>query len=170
MSYIILDIDGCIADDGWRIPAINWHATDPFKRYDEYHKLSYLDPAGNHDLFKEQKHGILLLTSRPVAYRALTERWLKGVGVQWHALLMRNNPDHRPSSVVKHWQVLELWHYGVALSEITCAYDDRPEILSMYRDSFGLRTELRALHDVCAYRNPLTGVNHADGSRPAPQA
>ena len=39
MSFIILDLDNCIADDQWRISRINWQHKDPMRRYHDYHSL-----------------------------------------------------------------------------------------------------------------------------------
>lgn len=159
MRARILDIDGCIAHDAWRIPQIDWSTDDLFKRYDAYHRLSPRDKAGNIDLFLLVEEPIVVLTSRPVHYRALTAVWLKRNGCRYAALIMRNNDDHRRSTDVKRDQVRALPEYGV--TAVSCAYDDRPEILRMYRDEFGFATELRALHDSCAYLNPLNGVHTA---------
>ena len=168
-NYTILDLDGCIAHDAWRIPEIAWHHPDPFRRYDRYHQLSPWDACGNEDLFRDRPERILIFTSRPVIYRTLTEEWLKRTELRYAHLLMRNNDDHRPSAALKRAQLGWLAEYGVRLSEIVCAYDDRPEIISMY-EAAGLRAELRALHEVSAYLNPLTGINHADGTLSAQTA
>jgi hypothetical protein len=163
--YIILDIDNCIADDGWRIKTIDWRDTDPFRRYHTYHQLSPWDAVGNRDLFEVVRKRIVVLTSRPVHYRAMTEEWLDRAEVPVKHLLMRNDVDFRPSLAVKASQLGWLWaDYGIHLAQIDCAYDDREEILAMYR-AHGLRTELRALHNICAYANPLTGINHATGQQ-----
>jgi len=160
--YLILDIDNCIADDGWRIPQIDWGTDDAFRRYHFYHQLAPWDNAGNRDLFIGREEGLIIFTSRPVHYRAMTLEWLQRVGVKVEHLLMRNDNDVRPSIHVKRSQLGWLGEYDVRLAQIACAYDDRPEILKMYR-AHGLRAELRALHDICAYTNPHTGVNHATG-------
>jgi len=149
-KYIILDLDNCIADDGWRIPKIAWGDPDLFRRYHQYHQLAAWDPVGNLDLIWNHSHEILILTSRPVHYRTLTEEWLRRADVKFKHLLMRNDNDFRYSHEVKAAQVRWLQEYNVALEEIDCAYDDRELVLAEYR-KFGLRTELRAIHNVSAY-------------------
>ena len=150
-KYIIIDLDNCISNDAHRIPLINWREPDQFKRYDRYHRMSTADVCHNRDLFEVREEKILVFTSRPVAHREITERWLERVGVPVHALLMRNDADFRSSVEVKRTQLSWLEAYDVTLPEIVCAYDDREAIITMYREH-GLPAELRKIHDVSAYR------------------
>lgn len=154
MSFIILDLDNCIADDGWRIPKINWQKKDPMERYHEYHSLSGFDRAGNKDLFHKTKHDIVILTARPVHYAPITMEWLNRQHIKPFALIMRNNDDHCPSVELKRKQMGWLMHlYGVPHEEIYCAYDDRPDVVQMYLDH-GVVAEVRSIHNVCAYTAP----------------
>lgn len=163
--FVLLDIDNCIANDGWRIPSIDWRDADLFRRYHEYHLLAPWDECGNFDLFTGREERIVLLTSRPLFYRRSTQEWLQRHGVNYAHLFMRNNWDHRPSLHIKRGQLEALFEYGIDIRhQIVCAYDDRPEICVMYREH-GIRAEVRALHDVCAYSNPITKANHVDGSQ-----
>lgn len=151
---IILDIDNCIADDAWRIPRIRWRMEGD-ARYHEYHQLAPFDALGNRHLFASEPE-VLVLTGRPVAYRLITEEWLRRVGVRVKHLLMRNNDDPRPSAAVKRGQALWLRdYYDIPLSAVRVAYDDREDICAAYRE-LGLRAECVAIHAVCAYTNPLT--------------
>lgn len=152
MSYIILDIDGCIADDEWRIPRINWQHENPFRRYHEYHMLSAFDEVGNTDLI-ETEHDIIIFTARPTHYRAMTEEWFRRKGVNVKHLLMRNDDDHCHSKELKSKQLQWLDEYGVSLHDIVCAYDDRPDVVKMYNE-FGIPAVVRAIHNVCAYTQP----------------
>lgn len=161
MKARILDLDNCISNDGWRIPKINWDAPTAFRRYHEYQLLAPWDECGNLDLFTGFDGRIVVLTSRPVMYRASTLEWLARHGIKCD-LIMRNDADERPSTLVKESQLRDLWHYGVQLRDVECAFDDRPEICEMYR-SHGIKAEVRSLHSVCAYINPKTGHNHANG-------
>ena len=161
-AAILLDIDNCIANDGGRIPHIRWYLEDPFDRYDAYHQLSPWDAVGNRDLFEGRAERIFMLTSRPLTYRVMTVEWLRRAGVAFEHLLMRNPHDHRSSLAVKRDQMRSLGEYNLTLADVIGAYDDRPEICAMYREH-GLRAEVHALHNVCAYINPKTGFNHAAG-------
>ena len=151
---IILDLDNTIANDGWRIKKINWKQNDPFLRYHDYHSLSAFDAVGNADLFKN-KHEIIVLTARPVFYRSITEEWLRRVGVDVMFLLMRNNGDHTHSRELKREQLHSLFtHYGVKKTDIFCAYDDREDVVQMYREE-GIVSQRRWIHEVCSYTKPI---------------
>jgi hypothetical protein len=39
------------------------------------------------------------------------------------------------------------------LSNIEAAYDDRPDVVEMYKQH-GINGQLMSVHDVCAYTNP----------------
>lgn len=154
MSVIILDLDNTIADDAWRIRKINWQKTNPQERYHDYHLLSAFDEAGNTDLFRNCEHRIVVLTARPVAYHALTTEWLMRKGVAVEHLIMRNNGDHRHSRDLKRMQLQWLPQlYGIGLDEIQCAYDDREDVVQMYREH-GVTAQVRSIHNVCAYTAP----------------
>lgn len=168
-QYRLLDIDNCISDDGWRVPLIDWSCKDPFQRYHDYHLRAPFDIAGSYDLWNRPDLKLILLTSRPIFYRGATTEWCARKGVKIEHLIMRNNDDHRTSVDVKRWQVQQIvLHYGIPLHRILDAYDDREEIVNMYRAEFSINAEVRKLHDACAYTNPHTGINHADGSRTTP--
>lgn len=153
MSIIILDLDNCISNDEWRITSINWQQTDPFRRYHDYHMLSGFDEVGNRDLLNGTSD-IVIFTARPVHYRALTIEWLRRNKIDFKHLLMRNNDDHCHSKEMKLKQLSWLlFGYDVALKDIVCAYDDRPDVVKMYTD-FGIPAEVRAIHDTCAYTKP----------------
>ena len=149
---IILDLDNTIANDEWRIPRINWQHTDPFRRYHDYHLLSAFDDVGNRDLF-EGTSDIVIFTARPVHYRAMAVEWLRRNDIDIKHLLMRNDDDHCHSKELKMKQLGWLVEYGICLTDIVCAYDDRPDVVQMYTD-FGIPAEVRAIHSTCAYTQP----------------
>jgi hypothetical protein len=152
--YVLLDLDNCIADDAWRIPRINWSRADQFGRYHDYHSLSPWDTLHNPAILERHRGDkIIIMTTRPVWYRIMTEHWLHLKGIQPAHILMRNNDDVRTSVQVKRLQVCWLSEYRITLGQIVAAYDDRPEICAMYR-SFGIEAHVRGIHDVCAYTNP----------------
>lgn len=148
---IILDLDNCIADDSWRIPRISWQHTDPLRRYHDYHQLSAWDTLQNADIAFHADE-IAIFTGRPIMFRTITEEWLLRRGVKYRHLLMRNDNDFRPSEIVKLQQLNNLLSvYDVELSDITMAYDDRPEIVQMYWSS-NVPAQVRAIHSIDAYR------------------
>jgi hypothetical protein len=155
MKYIILDLDNCIADDAWRIPQIRWQKTNPTERYHDYHSLSGFDKVANEDLLCTPVGiGIIICTARPLAYHAVTKEWLRRNDVgHWH-LLMRNNNDHRSSVDIKRGMLRWLEDlYAVGRDSIVAAYDDREDIVQMYREE-GVHGVQRAVHSVCAYSSP----------------
>lgn len=159
--HIILDLDNCIADDAWRIPKINWQKSDPMDRYHDYHSLSAFDDLRNEDILvgvREGTEAAIIFTARPVQYRAITEEWLRRKEVPFRYLIMRNNNDRRPSLELKrtmlHW-LPEV--YDVPWNSVVAAYDDRPDIVAMYRKNH-MPGFQRAVHDVCAYTAPKEQV------------
>lgn len=154
MTFIILDLDNTVANDAWRIPKIDWAEDDPFKRYHRYHQLSSFDEAGNRDLFDGTPHDVIIMTARPVHYHAQTEEWLLRQGIDPAIIMMRNNGDHTHSRELKRRQFLSLWEaHNIAVENIACAYDDREDVVDMYRN-FGVNAEVRSIHNICAYTNP----------------
>lgn len=153
-KFIILDIDNTIANDAWRIPKINWSIENPAARYHDYHSLSAWDEPGNTELFIGSQHNIAVFTARPVAYRATTEEWLKRAGVEYNILIMRGEDDHRHSRDLKRHQLHSLLaHFDTGYGMIEAAYDDREDVIEMYR-KFGINAHVRPIHNVCAYTRP----------------
>ena len=162
MSIIILDLDNTIANDGWRIPRVNWQKTNPMERYHDYHMLAAFDEAGNKDLFLNTEHEIVILTARPVLYAPATIEWIGRQGIKPLAVIMRNNDDHCHSKDLKRKQLgWQLSLYGVQQEAIVGCYDDRPDVVAMYQEH-GLHAEVRSIHNVCAYTVP-------QNSHPSPE-
>lgn len=151
MKYRILDLDNCIADDAWRIQHINWQQKDLFLRYVAYHQLAPWDWARNHELFANYNGSIIVITGRPVFFRAAAEEWLRRNGIQFAHMIMRNDHDYRYSVEVKRTAVGGLSEYDVALKDIEMAYDDHEPVVSMYRE-FGIPAAMKRIHDISAYR------------------
>jgi len=140
-------------DDGWRIRHIDWHK--PIEtRWANYHRMCFRDAPGNHAEFgKAAAAGLspMFITGRPESARALTMAWLScHFDIRSPMLLMRDNDDHRPSVEVK----LEL--LTGALQRVKgvprLAFDDKPDIVQMYRDVFDIDARLLCIHNLDAYR------------------
>lgn len=158
MGFIILDLDNTIADDGWRIPHIDWKQPDPTLKYHKYHSLAPFDECGNRHLFESQLaavNNIVIFTARPVQHMLQTEEWLKRQGVNFAAMYMRNNNDHRPSADLKMAQLgWMLSDFEACVGDVFGAYDDRPEVIEAYQRA-GIKYAQRVkIHDACAYTNP----------------
>lgn len=154
-QYFIVDLDNCIADDSWRIPRINWQKSNPMDRYHDYHSLSAFDATGNMDIFAEHAQAeCIVFTARPTAYAAVTREWLRRNGIVVKHLLMRNNNDHRHSLDLKRTMLGWLEDaYEVPLNRVVAAYDDRADVVEMYR-SKGIPAFRREIHKFCAYNPP----------------
>lgn len=138
MTYILLDIDNCISDDEWRIPYIKEND------WEEYHSNASLDKASNlHVVLCAQQIGadIIVVTGRPEQFREQTASWLILNGVIPSALLMRPNDSKLPSPQLKR-ELIE----GLDLGKCYCAYDDRQDVIDMYR-SIGLKADRIFIHE-----------------------
>lgn len=152
-EFVIWDLDNCLSDDGWRIRFIDWHK--PVEtRWTNYHRMCFRDAPGNHaEFFEAVKLGLapMFITGRPESARALTMAWLSHhFDIRSPMLLMRGNEDHRPSVDVK----LELLTGALqrAKGRPRLAYDDKPDIVQMYRDVFDIDAQVLRIHNLDAYR------------------
>lgn len=144
MRYVIIDLDNCISDDGWRIAMVR-HDLPRDRRWDSYHSASFLDSARNHDIYSQQNTLNIICTARPRKYEELTMRWLKENRVPWEHLMMRSNGEHSPAVDVKRSMVRSLPSFGIEKADIAMAYDDKPDIVAMYRAE-GLPAIRRYIH------------------------
>ncbi len=137
-SYVIIDLDGCIADDRRRQPLINPEATDPWATY---HAGCDEDPLINeHILELAANHAPVFFTARPDSVRAKTLEWLEKVaGMQGGLLFMRANDCRKTSPDLKASFLEMLFRIGIPAREIACACDDRDDVLEMYK-LHGIRT------------------------------
>ena len=131
--YAIFDIDNCLSDDEWRIDKIKKEeGLTPDEIYKEYHALAPQDTAKNLDFVNEDHADdtIIIITSRPEEYCKQTEEWLKKNKIGYWKLLMRPKGNHKPSAELK----IDLFDsLGIEPEEVTCAYDDRSDIIRAYR-------------------------------------
>lgn len=157
MKAVIFDLDNCLADDAWRIKLIDWSQTNPGERYALYHSACRKDKTNPVSLgvFNRYKdtHRLFFFTARPVGVEEETRHWIECNLTHEYNLIMRNNGDHRPSVQLKREMVASLPEYGVKVEDIAHAYDDREDIVAMYRELAIPATVLK-IHDVCAYTPP----------------
>lgn len=152
-SHIIVDLDNCIADDAWRIPMIRWNETDLMERYHVYHTAAAFDSLANVDIISQMATPIIF-TARPEKYRPITEQWLARNSVPYAHLVMRPDDDHTPSTELKRRMLQSLPEStGIPWQWIVAAYDDRPDVVEMYRRHY-IDAHVRAIHNVCAYTKP----------------
>lgn len=126
----IVDLDGTISDDRWRLPLIDHTDLDPWK---VYHAVCDEDALINADIL-EAAHSIVVITSRPESVRSQTEHWLSRHGITPMAIYMRPNWCDWSASVLKPrmlWMAMRDYD-----AEIECIYDNEPRVLDGYRKLF----------------------------------
>lgn len=162
-KYVIFDLDNCLSDDRARIPLIDWSQSVPYERYKAYHAACGEDPRDEHSYVELVAHAsrgtlVIFMTARPLSVRPQTEAWISkhfgSVVGKSYILIMRNDGDNRPSVDVKRWMMFQLPHYDVDKDDVVAAYDDRDDIIQMYRRDFELNAIQLQIHDVCATTRP----------------
>lgn len=144
----IVDLDGCISNDRWRLSLINVnHPMGGNERYRKYHAGCAFDAFTNENELIEDCEKVIL-TARPVEFRERTLNWWRIVARQRPpvALIMRNNNDSRPTCIVKEEALDQLFEYGVSIGDIVLAIDDREDIIDMYKRHY-LPTKLVKAYD-----------------------
>ena len=145
MIVQIFDLDNCISDDSERIHLIDM-SLDGDYRYAKYHKDCHKDKAKNLKFInKDCKTAIF--TARPEYLRGKTLVWLKKVAkIDVFALYMR--PINSPHSKLKSPQLKKIFleqlmtKHDLVVKNIVCAYDDRLDVVAMYRE---MEVESKAL-------------------------
>jgi hypothetical protein len=168
----IFDLDNCISDDHWRMDRINMKDPNPNSRYHEYHSLSPFDRFGHKNRFlikkhQEAGHGIIIMTARPVSLYHSTAHWLKDWSVPFVALIMRPEGVHLRSVDLKETMVKGAIMTGFSLDRIVAAYDDRQDVVDMYKEKFGIAAERHFLHEAGEDKefNPPLHLNQHDERR-----
>ena len=151
----IVDLDNCISDDGWRIPKINWELEGD-EKWDEYHANCDNDEPRNLEHL-DRNLPIVIFTARPMKFLMKTMFWLyesAGLNGRIFDMFMRPDNDHRPSVELKMAFLNDLMtKYVISKDNILTAFDDREDVLTMYR-SQGIRANRLKIHDLCAYTDP----------------
>lgn len=145
MTYRIIDLDNCIADDQHRHNLIDL-AKHGDARWEQYHLAAAADPLANHDLVRTDLT-LLILTARPVTVASLTVDWLRLHDINYKFMLMRNRHNYLSSVDLKHQQIDWLQElYDVSMTTVVDAYDDREDVVEMYR-SLGINAHVRAINN-----------------------
>lgn len=134
-KLIIVDVDGTIADCEHR----KHHLLGEKKDWDSFYAGIEQDQPRweimkQVDEYRKKGHPIVLVSGRPDNYRKATENWLCKYGFDFDVLLMRKAGDKRPDTDVKK----EIYDKCLKKYAIECVFDDRPRIISMWREQ-GLR-------------------------------
>ncbi|MCK5604474.1 hypothetical protein KAR91_21470 [Candidatus Pacearchaeota archaeon] len=133
MSYIICELDSVISDDKWREQHINIK-TMGMHRLHNYHLLAGFDDVCNEQLFRDDKHELIILTNRPVFYSVITYEWLRKHDINPKAMLFRPTQSTMSPRQQKYDQLMNLFRlYEIKKEDIVAAYDYRHEVCKMYR-------------------------------------
>lgn len=176
-KYVIFDLDNCLSDDSARIPLIDWFKTGE-ERYAAYHAQAAKDPVNKHGLTVLKGHMAdrripIFITARPATMRGATIAWILdklgvpiGESPEGPMLFMRQTGDTRKSVLVKR-DVIEilLAKYRIIPRCIDYAFDDRQDILEMYRD-YGIHPVMLRVHNMDAYSPPEGFVDSNIGAIP----
>ena len=141
---VIFDLDGTLFDNRHRVHlAAN-------KQWDEYlaevKNDELIIPIA--DFLKEhQTEGklILIWSARCESTKDITESMLREGGITWDSLMLRPIGDYRSDVVIKEQQYVS-YHKANPEVEIVHAYDDRPNILALWRQ-YGISTTQVHLHE-----------------------
>lgn len=130
MSWLAIDLDGCLSDDRGR------KDLERAGRLDEYHARFADDPPMNHAIMLNPPHDVTrwIVTGRPERHRAATIEWLVkhyGKRAEYCGLLMRPDGNTTPTPELKLGLLM-----GAGLRPVDCAgaYDDRADVLRAYRN------------------------------------
>lgn len=138
-EYIILDLDGCIADDRRRLSRIDHALSNPWHHY---HEDLMNDPLANQPIVElVRDYSVFVFTARPESYYVKTLEWLAKVA---HlipvSVYMRENGCRLRSPELKRTQLLKaMKDYTLTPNDFIVALDDRMDVLLMY-ELYGINT------------------------------
>lgn len=127
---IIFDIDGTLFDPTDRLKFIQSNPKD----WDRFYMAARYDTPISHMIAIAQilaeKVPVICVTGRPESIRALTRDQLDEHGVDYRAIYMRKNDDHRQDFVLKQDLLQELRDDGW---DPVLVFEDRKQVVDMWR-------------------------------------
>lgn len=143
----LCDIDGTLAHN---LSGRGWYDLDEVKNDTPNYALTHLFDAV--DLFRDEysrKHTkythIILLSGRKEGARAATEAWLDHWSIPYDELIMRADNDNREDFITKK----ELYEEHIkGKYNVLAVFDDRPQVVDMWRRDLGLMVFQAADHDL----------------------
>lgn len=127
--YIIVDIDGTIADCSHRLHYLDETPKNHDAFYDEVDKDLPIDKVINVVRYLSEKHFIILTSGRRNQCCEKTVDWLKKYNVPYDALLMRQWWDRRPDTEIKK----DIYNMCLANKNVIMSIDDRPCVVELRR-------------------------------------
>lgn len=150
-GFVIFDLDGCVADDAWRHQFVVSRENND-DTFHHYHSASVNDKPlqPGRELVRScvlSGMVVIFITARPEAYRDISQQWI-GEHILNHdggpinltgnaCLLMRANDDARGTVPVKYELLSEVVR-DIGAHRIVCGYDDRLDVVTMYKEAFGI--------------------------------
>ena len=153
MDIQIIDLDNCISDDFWRLDKITneakpefFEGTDNEFKYHLYHLNHIFDKSAN--LEKIIGFQNIIMTARPACFFKQTMLWLEHHGFFPHikASMFRPIGCDLPSVELKK-QMVEKLKFETNVNIIK-AYDDRQDIVDMYKNEFDINSERLFINDI----------------------
>ena len=143
MKYVIVDLDNCISDDRHRRKWLETEGMNNEQRLTAYHSFC------RNDAFVPIQYtedcSIIIFTGRPEQFREFTKKWLKDHEIVYLGLYMRPKDNYMKSPELKEHFLMNLLEND-PIAEIVMAYDDRKEVLDMYR-KFNIPVTLKQIND-----------------------
>lgn len=141
MDTIIFDIDGTLSNPDERLHYIldgqkNWDAFFAEAKNDKpFRDVCLLaELLGDHPLVNQGAIKLWIFSGRPERIRHDTADWLmihaRGLMVKSEGLLLRDDDDHRPDTVIKKEMLDKIRKLGY---NPRLVIDDRPTVVSMWR-------------------------------------
>lgn len=134
-NIVVCDIDGTVADCEHRKHYLGVDKKD-WKGF--FSEMEHDTPR--HDIYQKAYEEavandgeLIFVSARPEDYRAQTEAWLRGHGMDHLHLIMRPKNDKRPDTEVKE----NIYQKYLAKYNIVKVFDDRPSVIRMWQ-SHGL--------------------------------
>jgi predicted kinase len=131
-KFILVDIDGTVADCQHRIHFIENHPKDHQRFYDELKNdapIQHIIDLVN-SLYENELYDIIFCTGRPETHRFETALWFLQNHVHYDLLYMRKEGDYRQDYIVKK-EILE--EIRAKHGEPSFVLDDRQSVVDMWR-------------------------------------
>jgi len=126
----IVDLDGTISDDSWRLWLIDPQLPDSTEKYHNYHIHCSEDEVMNRHIVDQSPVPVFIMTARPAYLRQKTHTWLVTNRLRYKTMFMRPIEDHTPSVQLKENWVKQLYHNWMFGFEN--GYDDRADVVEMF--------------------------------------
>ena len=160
MRTIIWDLDGCLFDERHR----NHHSIA--KDWPEYHKTVHLDTPLHHKLYRachDMSCKIVVITGRQENCLLQTLECMDNHNVpRPHSFMMRKDDDTEGRSVDIKMRYLEALRESGHI--IIAAFDDRPDIIEMYRDN-GVSNAMVMGYDTSYHLEDIVKKIHDEAER-----